>query len=261
MLANRPRLLRLRKRVQSACSRPDLSSSFALRLQRTHGNGNLAGLLTRRRVLHDSSTSKGDLCLPYLQNAADNTRNGQTTGSHGLLAAGLRATSPVKTKIGSTLRNRQFFGTAQSADRPGSRIRILKTLCRSPSCSIDRHRPLPQYLLPAGAKWYNWPIMESQALRAAPEPERQLRIKNPGINLPGDGARQHACPTRTVGNQPSKFRIGRWKQSGWQLAKNAEAGQLPTVLGIIGKIDRIRAGMVDEALRVAEIIRAVPSPG
>jgi hypothetical protein len=44
----------------------------------------------------------------------------------------------------------------------------------------------------------------------------------------------------------------------WQLARNAEAGHLPTTLGIIAKIDRMRAGMTDEALRAAEILRGVP---
>jgi hypothetical protein len=44
----------------------------------------------------------------------------------------------------------------------------------------------------------------------------------------------------------------------WLSVKNVEAAHLPAALGIINKIDRMRAGMVDEALRVAEIVRGVP---
>lgn len=44
----------------------------------------------------------------------------------------------------------------------------------------------------------------------------------------------------------------------WQFARGAEARLIPGVVGVIAKIDRIRAGMTDEALRVAEILRGVP---
>ena len=45
----------------------------------------------------------------------------------------------------------------------------------------------------------------------------------------------------------------------WLFARDAEAGHIPAALGIIGKIDRMRAGLADEAARIAEILHGVPS--
>jgi len=100
--------------------------------------------------------------------------------------------------------------------------------------------------------------MESQVLRATPESETSIADQE-----------SWALTFQAMELDNILMRHARWATSlasvasdveaeWWQLAKNAEAGQLPTVLGIIGKIDRIRAGMVDEALRVAEIVRGVP---
>ena len=44
----------------------------------------------------------------------------------------------------------------------------------------------------------------------------------------------------------------------WAFARDAEASHIPAALGIISKIDRMRAGLADEAARVAEILHGVP---
>jgi hypothetical protein len=100
--------------------------------------------------------------------------------------------------------------------------------------------------------------MENQALRVAPEPETSIADQE-----------SWALTFQAMELDNMLIRHARWATSlassasdveaeWWELAKNAETGQLPTVLGIIGKIDRMRAGMVDEALRAAEIVRGVP---
>jgi len=100
--------------------------------------------------------------------------------------------------------------------------------------------------------------MENQALRVAPDPETSIADQE-----------SWALTFQAMELDNLLMRHARWATSlagsasgveaeWWELAKSAEAGQLPTVLGIIGKIDRIRAGMTNEALRVAEIFRGVP---
>ena len=100
--------------------------------------------------------------------------------------------------------------------------------------------------------------MEGQALRATPEPETSIADQESwGLTFQAmeldNLLMRHARWATSLASVASDVET-QW----WQLARNAEAGHLPTTLGIIAKIDRMRAGMTDEALRAAEIVRGVP---
>jgi hypothetical protein len=100
--------------------------------------------------------------------------------------------------------------------------------------------------------------MESQVLRATPESETPIADQE-----------SWALTFQAMELDNILMRHARWATSlasvasdvetqWWLSVKNVEAAHLPAALGIINKIDRMRAGMVDEALRVAEIVRGVP---
>lgn len=127
-----------------------------------------------------------------------------------------------------------------------------------PSCSIDpAFLPLPR-LLRTKPQWYNRRAMEDQALRVAPEPETSITDQQ-----------SWALTFQAMELDNILMRHARWATSlasvasdvetqWWLSVRSVEAAHLPAALGIINKIDRMRAGMVDEALRVAEIVRGVP---
>ena len=100
--------------------------------------------------------------------------------------------------------------------------------------------------------------MENQALRVVPEPETPIADQE-----------SWGSAFQSVELDSMLMRHARWatglaslasdvETQWWQFARSAEARLIPGVVGVIAKIDRIRAGMTDEALRVAEIFRAVP---
>jgi hypothetical protein len=100
--------------------------------------------------------------------------------------------------------------------------------------------------------------MEDQALRVVPEPETPIADQESwGLTFQAmeldNLLMRHARWATSLASVASDVET-QW----WLSARNVEAAHLPAALGIINKIDRMRAGMVDEALRVAEIIRAVP---
>jgi len=103
--------------------------------------------------------------------------------------------------------------------------------------------------------------MESQVLRATPESETPIADQE-----------SWALTFQAMELDNILMRHARWATSlasvasdvetqWWLSVKNVEAAHLPAALGIINKIDRMRAGMVDEALRVAEIVRVCPGRG
>jgi hypothetical protein len=100
--------------------------------------------------------------------------------------------------------------------------------------------------------------MESQALRVVSEPDAAIGIaEDPAsafhvFELENMLMRHARWATRLAGLASDVET--RW----WAFARDAEAGHIPAALGIIGKIDRMRAGLADEAARVAEILHGVP---
>ena len=126
-------------------------------------------------------------------------------------------------------------------------------LVYSPNCSCCH-----QFFLQKRPKWYNRRAMEHQALPAAPEPETPIADQQSwGLTFQAmeldNLLMRHARWATSLASVASDVET-QW----WLSARDVEAAHLPAALGIINKIDRMRAGMVDEALRVAEIVRGVP---
>jgi hypothetical protein len=101
--------------------------------------------------------------------------------------------------------------------------------------------------------------MESQALRVVSEPDTAIGIaQDPASAFHAfeleNILMKHARWATRLAGLASDVET-RW----WLFARDAEAGHVPGALGIIGKIDRMRAGLADEAARVAEILHGIPN--
>ena len=101
--------------------------------------------------------------------------------------------------------------------------------------------------------------MEAQALRLVSEPDTAIgTAQEPAsafhaFELESILMRHARWATRLAGLASDVET--RW----WLFARDAEASHIPAALGILSKIDRMRAGLADEAARVAEILHGVPS--
>ena len=101
--------------------------------------------------------------------------------------------------------------------------------------------------------------MEAQALRLVSEPDTAIGpAEDPAsafhlFELENILMKHARWATRLAGLASDVET--RW----WAFARDAEASHIPAALGIISKIDRMRAGLADEAARVAEILHGVPN--
>lgn len=100
--------------------------------------------------------------------------------------------------------------------------------------------------------------MEAQALQLAPRPEAEITDRESWAStfqaMELDNIlMRHARWATSLAGVASDVEM-QW----WAFARTAEAAHLPGVLGIISKIDRMRAGLTDEAARVAEILHGIP---